>query len=198
MVNSVINFNWTVKQISMCSNFYFSSCLSFKKWERDINLSMHTIIVISEIKEAGFQSAIPVVIKLYPLCYAKLKTVIHSCLKTIEWFCYFHSQKMKRIRTAREALQERMKKASKTAWHQLTVWKFVGMFTQTIQTTRIYYLVRLTYRKANVVMEIHSLHLLLQPLLQKRLLDRGFGQSHKPTEITEVCGLFSNPENIYL
>lgn len=160
---------------------------------------MHTIIVISEIKEAGFQSAIPVVIKLYPpLCYTKLKIVIQSCLKTIEWFCYFHSEKMKRIRTARDALQERMKKASKTAWYQLTVWKFVGMFTQTIQTTRIYYLVRLTYRKANVVMEIHSLHLLLQPLLQKRLLDSGFGQSHKPTEITEDCGLFSNPENIYL
>lgn len=96
---------------------------------------MHTIIVISEIKEAGFQSAIPVVIKLYPLCYAKLKIAIHSCLKTIEWFCYFHSGKIKRIRTAREALQERMKKTSKTAWYQLTVWKFVGMFTQTIQTT---------------------------------------------------------------
>lgn len=109
---------------------------------------MHTIIVISEIKEAGFQSAIPVVIKLYPLCYTKLKIVIHSCLKTIEWFCYFHSEKMKRIRNAREALQERMKKTSKTAWYQLTVWKFVDMFTQPIQTTRIYYLVRLTYRKA--------------------------------------------------
>lgn len=74
------------------------------------------------------------------------------------------------------------------------------MFTQTIQTTRIYFLVRLTYRKANVVMEIHSLHLLIQPLLQKRLLiDSGFGQSHKPTEITEViAGLFSNPEDIHL
>lgn len=153
---------------------------------------MHTIIVISEITESGFQSAIPVVIKLYPLCCSKLKIVIHSCLKTIESFCCFHSGKIKRIRTAREALQERMKKTPRTAWYQLTVWKLVGMFTQTIQTTRIY---RLTYRKENLVMAIHSLHLLIQPLLQKRLLiDSGFGQiSRKPTEITEVCRSLLQP-----
>lgn len=154
---------------------------------------MHTIIiiiiVISEIRESGFQSAIPVVIKLYPFYCSKLKIVIHSCFKTIESFCCFHSGKIKRIRTASEELQGRMKKTSKTAY----CLKLCG-HVYSIRATRIYHLIRLTYRKANLVLEIHSLHLLIQPLLQKCLLaDRGLGQSNKPMEITEVCRSLLQP-----